>query len=232
MSVKTLCEKSRGAFALLLLSAASVACALSANAAADTQGRLSSEKGPATLANVFQGTWNTAEFSHGRCRPAVGVPRGNFTWSPSGLNYVDAKWSGFNCGLTFIPLASPNAPQTQTFDRDKAVGMPHYMSVTKADGSIGEVTALDCTAALRFSSADQGEKPLFVLVQGVGEGAYIQGRTIASEGPDGAGRGRGRGHFIVVFDRDFSVERRGRDVLLAFAPSASRITRTPCAARE
>ena len=46
------------------------------------------EKGPATLANSFQGTWNTDEFSHGRCNPSIGSPQANFIWSPSGT-YTD-----------------------------------------------------------------------------------------------------------------------------------------------
>ena len=180
-------------------------------------GARQAEKGPATLANAFQGTWNTAEFSHGRCNPSVGAPQANFFWNPSGLNYVEAKWSGYGGGgLTLIPLSSPDASPRQSFDRDKAVGMPHYMRIAKADGTVGELTALDCTAALRFTYPGKGKTPQYVLLQGVGADADINGRVISGQT---MGWRRSRTFYILSFDRDFTAERRGRDVLLTFGAS-------------
>ena len=170
------------------------------------------EKGPATLA--FQGTWNTDEFSHGRCNPSVGLPQANFFWNPSGLNYVEALWSGYTGGgLTLIPLSAPDASPRQSFDRNKSVGMPHYMRIIREDGTVGELTALDCTAALRFSFPG---KSRYILLQGAGGSAQIDGRTITGETVGWKGS---RTYYIATFEGDFSAERKGRDLLLTFAPS-------------
>ena len=187
------------------------------------------EKGPATLANSFQGTWNTDEFSHGRCNPSIGSPQANFFWSPSGLNYVDAVWSGYSGGgLTLIPLSSPEAAPRQSFDRNKAVGKPYYMSITKKDGTIGELTALDCTAALRFTYPGKGKKSQYVLLQGIGQDADVKGRTITGQA---MGWRRSKTYYIVNFDRDFNAERRGRDLLLTFAPSTQPVNVTVAESR-
>ena len=142
------------------------------------------------------------------------MPQANFFWNPSGLNYVDALWSGYTGGgLTLIPLSAPDATPRQSFDRNKSVGMPHYMRIIREDGTVGELTALDCTAALRFTYSG---KSRYVLLQGAGGRMEIDGRTITGETVGWKGS---KTYYIATFEGDFSAERKGKDLLLTFAPS-------------
>ena len=149
--------------------------------------------------NTLQGSYNTPEFSHGRCSPLVGLPQGGNYWSPSGFSIVNNTVRGVGGGgITFMPLtANPETLERNSsfsFDPEKITGQPHHFKITTDNGVTSEVSPTERCAVFQFSYPRR--QPAFLVINGNSGGINIDAgkRTISSDSQN---------YFIMQFDQPF-----------------------------
>lgn len=105
--------------------------------------------------NTLQGSYNTSDFSHGRCTPLVGYPQGVNFWSPAVFSYVKKKVKGVGGnGIFMCPLTDRQHLLEQklcSFDSTSIIGQPHYFMIKTDDGIVSEISPTERCAIFQFS---------------------------------------------------------------------------------
>lgn len=116
--------------------------------------------------NTLQGTYNTPDFSHGRCSPLIGYPQGMNLWMPSGFSYADkTMWGAGGNGLSFYPSTDMQELTNRkafTFDSTEVTGQPHYFRIKTTNGVVSEISPTERCAAFRFSYPRSGNACLIL----------------------------------------------------------------------
>lgn len=155
----------------------------------------------ASLVNTLQGSYNTEEFSHGRCNPIVGYPSGVNFWSPSAFTFAKGKIGGIGgCGLNMIPVVSENESTVSDFVAKTIEGHPYLFKVTRQGGATIELTSTERCAYVRFTFPKG--KCGMILMGSRGEWE-LDGRTLRGfvDVPSGHYRITDRNYFLIEFDR-------------------------------
>lgn len=110
------------------------------------------------LVNTMQGTENSYELSHGRCRPTVGLPHSMHLWTPAGTGFASSGFSfvvsSENPGDDFVmPRVTPYGKKPY----DAIAAMPHYFKAGYESGAQVEATATEHCGMFRIRFSKSGD---------------------------------------------------------------------------